>query len=88
VPAARVAFVGLGLVGGSLAKATRRAWPGVTLIGVDRPAILEVAREAQLVDEVAPLDAAGTGRRGAPGEPRAASDRPSSGSSTIAAVDN
>lgn len=58
VPAARVAFVGLGLMGGSLAKATRRAWPGVTLLGVDRPAILEVAREAQLVDEVAPLDEA------------------------------
>lgn len=58
MPAARVAFVGLGLVGGSLAKATRRAWPGVTLIGIDRPTILDVAREAQLVDEVAPLDGA------------------------------
>ncbi len=58
VPAARVALVGLGLIGGSLAKATRRAWPGVTILGADRPAILEVAREAQLVDEIAPLDAA------------------------------
>lgn len=58
LPAARVALVGLGLVGGSLAKATRRAWPGVTLLGVDRPAILDVAREARLVDEGAPLDAA------------------------------
>lgn len=59
LPAARVAFVGLGLIGGSLAKATRQAWPGVTLLGVDRPAILEVAREARLVDEAAPLDGAG-----------------------------
>ncbi|MCC7070601.1 MAG: prephenate dehydrogenase/arogenate dehydrogenase family protein [Deltaproteobacteria bacterium] len=58
LPAARVAFVGLGLVGGSLAKATRRAWPGVTVIGVDRPAILDVARDAKLIDEAAPLDAA------------------------------
>ncbi|OGQ09087.1 MAG: hypothetical protein A2138_12730 [Deltaproteobacteria bacterium RBG_16_71_12] len=58
LPAARVAFVGLGLIGGSLAKATRKAWPGVTVLGVDRPSILEVAREAQLVDEAAPPDAA------------------------------
>ncbi len=58
LPAARVAFVGLGLVGGSLAKATRKAWPGVTILGVDRPAILEVAREARLIDESAPLDTA------------------------------
>ncbi|MBI1946449.1 MAG: prephenate dehydrogenase/arogenate dehydrogenase family protein [Deltaproteobacteria bacterium] len=58
LPATRVALVGLGLIGGSLAKATRRAWPGVTVLGVDRPAILEVAREALLIDEAAPLDGA------------------------------
>lgn len=53
-----MALVGLGLIGGSLAKATRKAWPGVTVLGVDRQSILEVAREAQLVDEAAPPDAA------------------------------
>ena len=35
---ARVAIVGLGLIGGSLALALRRAWPGVPVLGVDQDA--------------------------------------------------
>jgi prephenate dehydrogenase len=54
VPARRVAFVGLGLMGGSLAKATRRAWPSARLCGVDRPGLMEAALDAGIVDEAAP----------------------------------
>lgn len=59
IPAGRVVFVGLGLVGGSLAKATRRAWPQAKLAGIDRPAILDVARDLGIIDEGAALDDAG-----------------------------
>lgn len=56
LPARCVAFVGLGLVGGSLALATRRAWPGVRIVGFDRPAIVEVAERTGVIDHGAALD--------------------------------
>ncbi len=39
-PFNRIAIVGLGLIGGSIALAVRERWPSVQVVGVDRPAIL------------------------------------------------
>lgn len=47
----RVAVVGLGLVGGSLARALTRA--GHSVLGVDRPAVRRAARRAGVVAETA-----------------------------------
>jgi len=46
-----VAIVGLGLIGGSLARALSRA--GYTIVGVDRPAVLRRARAARAVARTA-----------------------------------
>lgn len=46
----RVAIVGLGVVGGSLALATRQRWPSGLVIGVDRGAVLEEAIRRHAVD--------------------------------------
>lgn len=67
----RIAVVGLGLIGGSVALACRRAWPSSLVIGVDRNDVLERAvvrhaidvaaddlgmlREAQLIVLAAPV---------------------------------
>lgn len=57
--AQRVVVVGLGLVGGSFARAVRRTWPATRLVGVDRKAILEAALDGRVVDEgVEPAGAA------------------------------
>ena len=50
-PFQRVAVVGLGLIGGSIALAVRTRWPGVRLWGVDRADVLEVARARGAIDE-------------------------------------
>jgi prephenate dehydrogenase len=52
----RVAIVGLGLVGGSLARALKHA--GMTVVGVDRAPVLRLARKAGVVDETLDLEAA------------------------------
>lgn len=46
----RVAIVGLGLMGGSLALAIRHALPEVEVVGVDFPEVLELARGKGAVD--------------------------------------
>jgi prephenate dehydrogenase len=46
----RVAVVGLGLIGGSIALAARRTWPTSLVIGVDRNAVLERAMTRHAVD--------------------------------------
>jgi prephenate dehydrogenase len=46
----RIAVVGLGLVGGSIALAARKVWPASLVIGVDRNAVLERAMVRQAVD--------------------------------------
>lgn len=51
-PFRRIGIVGLGLIGASIALAVRRAWPGVTLLGVDRPEVLEKAESRGLVDQL------------------------------------
>lgn len=49
-PFERVAIVGLGLVGGSIALAARGAWPQALVIGVDRNAVLEQAMVRHAID--------------------------------------
>jgi prephenate dehydrogenase len=50
---ARVAVVGLGLIGGSIALATRRRWPSALVIGVDRAGVLEQAMRLHAIDVAA-----------------------------------
>ncbi len=49
--AERAVVVGLGLVGGSIARAIRRTWPKTRITGVDRRVILDVAQQTGVVDE-------------------------------------
>jgi cyclohexadieny/prephenate dehydrogenase len=54
LPFGRVAIVGLGLIGSSVARAVRTAMPTVRLTGHDSdPAVRETARRIDLVDDVA-----------------------------------
>ena len=46
----RIAIVGLGLIGGSLALAARTAWPAALVIGVDRKPVLEQAMIRHAID--------------------------------------
>ncbi len=53
LPFARVAILGLGLIGSSIARGVRAAMPGVALTGHDVDAeVREVARALRLVDDV------------------------------------
>jgi prephenate dehydrogenase len=49
-PFARIGVVGLGLIGGSVALASRRRWPSSLIVGVDRNAVLEDAQRAHAID--------------------------------------
>ncbi len=49
-PFERIAIVGLGLVGGSVALAARAAWPQSLVIGVDRNTVLEQAMVRHAID--------------------------------------
>ena len=40
---ARIAIVGLGLIGGSIALAVRRRWPGTQIVAIDRAEAIEAA---------------------------------------------
>ncbi|MBM7405156.1 MULTISPECIES: prephenate/arogenate dehydrogenase family protein [Sphingomonas] len=54
LPFARVAVIGLGLIGSSVARAVREAMPNVRLTGHDAdPQVRETARALNLVDDVA-----------------------------------
>jgi prephenate dehydrogenase len=46
----RVAIVGVGLIGGSIALAARRRWPSSLVIGVDRKDVIERAMVAHVID--------------------------------------
>ena len=46
-------IIGLGLIGGSLALAARRAWPAIRIVGVDHGAALEAARWLVAFDALA-----------------------------------
>ena len=59
LPFARVAVLGLGLIGSSIARGVRASMPSVALTGYDAdPQVRETARAIDLVDDVA--DTAGT----------------------------
>ncbi|OFW17462.1 MAG: hypothetical protein A3F70_13695 [Acidobacteria bacterium RIFCSPLOWO2_12_FULL_67_14] len=47
----RIAVVGLGLIGGSIAFAARRAWPSTHVVAVDREAVLREAQARRAIDE-------------------------------------
>ena len=49
----KVAIVGLGLIGGSIALATRQHWPSSLVIGLDRTAVLEKAMVLHAIDVAA-----------------------------------
>jgi prephenate dehydrogenase len=49
----RIAIVGLGLVGGSIALAARQRWPKALVIGVDRGSVLEQAVTRHAIDVAA-----------------------------------
>ncbi|MEZ5317084.1 MAG: prephenate dehydrogenase/arogenate dehydrogenase family protein [Vicinamibacterales bacterium] len=61
-PLAHVGVVGLGLVGGSVARAVRRVWPAATVTGLDQPDVIETARRADAITrgvaDLADLDGA------------------------------
>jgi prephenate dehydrogenase len=46
----RIAVVGLGLIGGSIALAARKAWPQALVIGVDRHVVLDKAIARHAID--------------------------------------
>lgn len=52
-PFGKVAIVGLGLIGGSIALAARRRWPACLVIGVDRREVLEKAMVLHAIDVAA-----------------------------------
>ncbi|MBW8886386.1 MAG: prephenate dehydrogenase/arogenate dehydrogenase family protein [Fibrobacteres bacterium] len=52
----RLAVVGLGLLGASLAEAARKRWPGLQVTGVSSPATLEKAKTAGLIESGFPYE--------------------------------
>ncbi|HXN81034.1 MAG TPA: prephenate dehydrogenase/arogenate dehydrogenase family protein, partial [Myxococcales bacterium] len=53
----RIAIVGLGLIGGSLALALRRSWPDIWILGIDvDPRAREQALEERAADATATLE--------------------------------
>jgi len=49
----RIAIVGLGLIGGSIAFAARRTWPATHVLAVDRQAVLREALARRAIDAAA-----------------------------------
>jgi prephenate dehydrogenase len=49
-----IAIVGLGLIGGSIALAARKAWPAALVIGIDRNDVLEKAMVRHAIDVASP----------------------------------
>jgi prephenate dehydrogenase len=45
-----VTIYGTGLIGGSLALAIKQAFPGIQIAGVDKPEVLERARQLKIID--------------------------------------
>ena len=46
----RIAIVGFGLIGGSIALAIRERWPSIRITAVDRPAVLAHASGSGAID--------------------------------------
>ena len=49
----RIAIVGLGLIGGSIAFGAKRAWPSTHVIGLDREAVVHEALSRRAIDAAA-----------------------------------
>jgi prephenate dehydrogenase len=49
-PFNRIAIVGLGLIGGSIAFAARKTWPSIHVSGIDREAVLREAVSRRAID--------------------------------------
>lgn len=47
----RIAIIGCGLIGGSVALALREAWPAVRLIAIDRAPVVDTARRLRAADD-------------------------------------
>lgn len=47
----KIAILGLGLIGGSIAFAARRAWPSTHVVAIDRQAVLREAQARRAIDE-------------------------------------
>ena len=56
---ANIGIVGVGLIGGSVARAARAADPGVSIVGLDVDQVAREAMTAGLIDRVADIDALG-----------------------------
>jgi prephenate dehydrogenase len=54
----RIAIIGVGLIGGSLALAIRERWPGSTVVAIDRPDVVRTAVQRGLVTAGGELSAA------------------------------
>ena len=50
-PFGRVAIVGFGLIGGSIALAVKRRWPSVVVTAIDRPHVVDAALRLRAADE-------------------------------------
>jgi prephenate dehydrogenase len=50
-PFGRIGIAGLGLIGGSIAKAARRAWPRLEIVAVDRRPVIQSALRDGIVQE-------------------------------------
>jgi prephenate dehydrogenase len=55
----RVTIFGVGLIGGSLALALKRAFPEIRIAGVDKPEVLDRARRLKIIDAVTPGEVVG-----------------------------
>src|SRR5216110_2649283 len=49
----KIGIVGLGLIGGSIALASRQLWPSALVIGVDNKDVLEMAMRLHAIDVAA-----------------------------------
>ena len=52
-PFSRIAVVGLGLIGGSIAFAARRAWPSTHVVAIDRESVLKEGIARRAIDAAA-----------------------------------
>jgi prephenate dehydrogenase len=50
-PFERIAIVGFGLIGGSIALAARRRWPSTRIVAIDHPGVVAAALRAASADE-------------------------------------
>lgn len=50
-PFTRIAIVGLGLIGGSIAQAARRRWPQMRIVAMDREEVIGAALQSGTADE-------------------------------------